>query len=710
MPPVRELAKSTEAMPASAESAIPVEERARSKQASAGQSSSAASGPTAASTGKMIPDHYSILDSKRSTFLIKGMAVAALLVLLCLYPLLSDRFKKLREAQDADSASPDYSPMENLRSSLEAKRISEKLPDMVPIAGNAVREVGTSLGSSKDASVSAPEVLPIDAKSKDKPAEEHNASDVAVLTAALDAAKKVADEAEKGRQDMLTKKQQAEAAASDAKKGLGEKTATAAPILKAADEVTTLKAKREEEMRAANLAANEAKKMAEEKSRLADEAKKAVANLEKDSKERFAARQKIEAELKQLQETVGEKERLAAEARKNLEAAEAKREQYRVSVQKSEEQLTRAKAAVEEAQKIALARQKEQEEKREEIRKEMERAKREFDERMKALESALQPPEEKAASSRANSPTGTAPAPTKPVRQPSRKPESKTPAESAKPQAGDAQKPTETGPIVLVAANVAAPKPAPAPDAQPNPPHELTNSLGMRFAPVGDLLFSIWPTRVSDFETFASATGLKSTLWREPSFPQQPDHPVVNVTWMEAVAFCKWLTFKEQREGTLPAQKVYRLPTDLEWSKAVGLPEETGKTPELRDMVVRDVYPWGTQWPPPPGAGNYTGEETGLEVGIPGYNDGFPWTSPVGRFQPNKYGLYDMGGNVWQWVADAWSSDSRSKVLRGASWYNGAVKVSLLSSCRVHAAKDSCTDNYGFRCVLGMEIANSSMR
>ena len=134
-------------------------------------------------------------------------------------------------------------------------------------------------------------------------------------------------------------------------------------------------------------------------------------------------------------------------------------------------------------------------------------------------------------------------------------------------------------------------------------------------------------------------------------------------------------------------------------SKAVGLPEETGKTPEARDMGVSDVYPWGTQWPPPPNSGNYTGEETGSDVAIKGYDDGFAWTSPVGSFPPNKLGIYDMGGNVWQWCMDAWNNDSKAKVLRGASWYNGALKLSLLSSCRVHASPDSSTDNYGFRIV-----------
>jgi formylglycine-generating enzyme required for sulfatase activity len=211
--------------------------------------------------------------------------------------------------------------------------------------------------------------------------------------------------------------------------------------------------------------------------------------------------------------------------------------------------------------------------------------------------------------------------------------------------------------------------------------------------------FCVWQTRVQDFEPFAQATHLKSTVWRSPGFKQGPNHPVVKVTWQEAIAFCDWLTDKEHQEGVLPPNQFYRLPTDLEWSKAVGLPGEPGKTPAARDMDIPDVYPWGAAWPPPPGAGNYTGEETHSDAAIKGYNDGFPWTSPVGTFHPNQSGLYDMGGNVWQWCMDSWNEKSTDKVLRGASWYCGAVQSSLLSSCRVHAAPDSTTDNYGFRIV-----------
>lgn len=221
----------------------------------------------------------------------------------------------------------------------------------------------------------------------------------------------------------------------------------------------------------------------------------------------------------------------------------------------------------------------------------------------------------------------------------------------------------------------------------------------MKFAQVGNVQFCIWLTRVRDFEIFAKETNLRNASWRNPGFKQGPDHPVVNVSWREAMGFCEWLTMRERKRGLLTRDEGYRLPTDLEWSKAVGLPPEAGKTPQERDMETPDVFPWGTQWPPPPNVGNYTGEETSSDVAMKGYDDGFAWTSPVGSFPPNQYGLYDLGGNVWQWCMDNLTPNDRSKVLRGASWYNGAMKLSLLSSCRWHYDPDKGTDNFGFRVV-----------
>src|SRR6266481_6033667 len=201
------------------------------------------------------------------------------------------------------------------------------------------------------------------------------------------------------------------------------------------------------------------------------------------------------------------------------------------------------------------------------------------------------------------------------------------------------------------------------------------NSLGMKFVPVAgtQVLFNIWDTRLEDFHAFVESAGYDATegmytigkdgwkrrgaTWKEPGFKQGPTYPVVGVSWNDVKAFCEWLTKRERGSGALPESMHYRLPTDTEWSVAVGLDSEPGNTPEEKSSKI-NLYPWGTMWPPPSGSGNYCGEEArirnepeGWPV-IQGYNDGFPRTSPVGCFAANKNGVYNMGGNVWQWCED----------------------------------------------------------
>ena len=224
---------------------------------------------------------------------------------------------------------------------------------------------------------------------------------------------------------------------------------------------------------------------------------------------------------------------------------------------------------------------------------------------------------------------------------------------------------------------------APTKPKAPNIPLS-ENSLGMKFAPVPSTkaLFSIWDTRVRDYRAFVKETGRS---WIEPGFPQGPDHPAVNVSWDDAQAFCEWLSAKEKRK--------YRLPTDEEWSLAAGLPPESGTTPKEKDGQIKNTYPWGALWPPPPGAGNYAGSKT---------TDPFENTSPVGSFEANRYGLYDMGGNVWQWCEDWYEGNHRKRVLRGGAW-NILSRDILLSSFRYYAPPGDRSDNTGFRCVTPTE-------
>jgi hypothetical protein len=222
---------------------------------------------------------------------------------------------------------------------------------------------------------------------------------------------------------------------------------------------------------------------------------------------------------------------------------------------------------------------------------------------------------------------------------------------------------------------------------QPGQPHE--NTLGMKFVPVPGtaVLFSIWETREQDYGAFARATG---RAWSNAN--AGATHPAVNVSWEDAQAFCQWLTDKERREDRLGPGQSYRLPTDAEWSIAVGLTNEPGSTPAEKNGIVQNHYPWGTQWPPPRGAGNYAGR---LNI------DPYVRTSPVGSFNSNKYGLYDLGGNVWEWIEDKWSLSTNARTIRGAS-FHFETPIHLASSSRTNGPSADRNDNLGFRVVVAV--------
>jgi formylglycine-generating enzyme required for sulfatase activity len=267
---------------------------------------------------------------------------------------------------------------------------------------------------------------------------------------------------------------------------------------------------------------------------------------------------------------------------------------------------------------------------------------------------------------------------------------------------GCGKKTTPAEPETNAEPKVAAEKQEP-PKTEPKavakiPANAIVNTLGMKFVPVKgtDVQFCIWETRVKDYAAYAAANAEVDESWKKPfgdEFKQEDTHPVVRVNWDDANAFCEWLTKKELAEGKIKAGQKYRLPTDAEWSVAVGLGKEEGNTPKEKQMGVKDVYPWGNQWPPPKGAGNYYGS---LNV------DKFDRTAPVGSFSANQFGLHDMGGNVFEWCEDKYSPTHTSRVLRGASWNYGDYPDDLLSSGRYYYTPDyrNAYSGVGFRCVL----------
>jgi len=223
----------------------------------------------------------------------------------------------------------------------------------------------------------------------------------------------------------------------------------------------------------------------------------------------------------------------------------------------------------------------------------------------------------------------------------------------------------------------------------PNLGAQFVNSLGQKFVPIPGTpaYFCIWDTRVSDYGQFVKETG---RAWKPAGFPQKPDHPAVRINYNDATAFCDWLTKSEHVTGKLPSNVEYRLPKDLEWSAAAGITDkEMDGPPAWRSGGIPNCYAWGSSWPPPKGSGNYDPKMK---------TDSFPNTSPVGSFAPNRFGLFDMNGNAYQWTLEDYDESGQGSQ-RGGSWADEEEESINLSN-RFTTPKDSQGKCYGFRCVI----------
>lgn len=160
--------------------------------------------------------------------------------------------------------------------------------------------------------------------------------------------------------------------------------------------------------------------------------------------------------------------------------------------------------------------------------------------------------------------------------------------------------------------------------------------------------------------------------------------PVVFVNFYDAKAYAEWMTERDKMQ--LRGMR-YRLPSEREWMAFA----QCGDGRE---------YPWGNEWPPPSGrAGNYSGQESAIGIMIDGYNDGFPVTAPVDQLWKNPWGLYGVGGNVWEACASD-SSGNSFGAWRGASW-NYSDQDFLRVSTRINFGGSYRNLNrYGFRLVM----------
>ena len=180
--------------------------------------------------------------------------------------------------------------------------------------------------------------------------------------------------------------------------------------------------------------------------------------------------------------------------------------------------------------------------------------------------------------------------------------------------------------------------------------------------------------------------------WRRPEGPntnvaKHPNHPVVHVSWNDAVAYCQW------------AGK--RLATEAEWEYAA------------RGGLAQMRYPWGDELTP--GGQHRCNIWQGQFPNNNNGEDGYIGTAPARSFLPNDFGLYNMSGNVWEWCSDWFSATNQStdlqenptgpatgtaRSMRGGSYlchssYCNRYRVASRSS----NTPDSSTGNLGFRCV-----------
>lgn len=179
--------------------------------------------------------------------------------------------------------------------------------------------------------------------------------------------------------------------------------------------------------------------------------------------------------------------------------------------------------------------------------------------------------------------------------------------------------------------------------------------------------------------------------WRRPEGPgsdlaERQNHPVVHVSWNDAVAFCGWAGG--------------RLPTEAEWEFAA------------RGGLEQARYPWGDELTP--GGHHRANVWQGRFPSLNTADDGFVGTAPAEAFEPNGYGLYNMAGNTWEWTADWWTVEhpagrplidpqwpvtGTAKLIRGGSYLCHASYCNRYRvAARTHNDPDSSTGHLGFRC------------
>jgi formylglycine-generating enzyme required for sulfatase activity len=190
--------------------------------------------------------------------------------------------------------------------------------------------------------------------------------------------------------------------------------------------------------------------------------------------------------------------------------------------------------------------------------------------------------------------------------------------------------------------------------------------------------------------------------WQNPGWRQTDDHPVVNVSWNDAVAYCRWLSSREGRR--------YRLPTEAEWEYACRADTETRYYTGDDDADLSVAAHFGSEsfrravWP------------DGDKVLPAEHRATQPFTIPVGQLEANGFSLYDMHGNVFEWCGDHFARDyygqsplvdptgpatGTTRVIRGGSFYN--LPLYCRSSYRNGFAPETAVPYLGFRVTVEVD-------